>query len=125
MTDMYDEKKVPEFTLPPYQHEDHGSEVCSNVLNKYVFLKCECVRGGGGSPAHLAARRFAVNNEYYLRSLRRRRRQHMIGMDNDLFSRYFVSDSFLRLFHSSLSPIDSLNRHRRRTLTRTHHHETK
>lgn len=27
MTDMYDEKKVPEFTLPPYQHEDHGSEV--------------------------------------------------------------------------------------------------
>ena len=48
MTDMYDEKKVPEFTLPPYQHEDHGSEVCSNVLNKYVFLKCECVRGGGG-----------------------------------------------------------------------------
>lgn len=83
-------------------------------------------RGGGAvSPAQLAARRFAVNNEYYLRSLRRRRRQHMIGMDNDLFSRYFVSDSFLRLFHSSLSPIDSLNRHRRRTLTRTHHHETK
>ena len=31
MTDMYDEKKVPEFSLPPYQHEDHGSEV-SNVL---------------------------------------------------------------------------------------------
>mmetsp|Transcript_31666 Transcript_31666/g.75585 ORF Transcript_31666/g.75585 Transcript_31666/m.75585 type:complete len:112 (-) Transcript_31666:126-461(-) len=25
MTDMYDEKKVAEFTLPPYQHEDHGS----------------------------------------------------------------------------------------------------
>jgi hypothetical protein len=31
MTDMYDEKKVPEFTLPPYQHEDHGSEVCFNI----------------------------------------------------------------------------------------------
>jgi len=25
MTDMYDEKKVADFTLPPYQHEDHGS----------------------------------------------------------------------------------------------------
>ena len=27
MTDMYDEKKVPEFSLPPYPHEDHGGEV--------------------------------------------------------------------------------------------------
>jgi hypothetical protein len=27
MTDMYDEKKVPEFTLPPYPHEEHGSDV--------------------------------------------------------------------------------------------------
>lgn len=27
MTDMYDEKKVPEFSLPPYPHEDHGAEV--------------------------------------------------------------------------------------------------
>ncbi|KAL3811877.1 hypothetical protein ACHAXA_005543 [Cyclostephanos tholiformis] len=26
MTDMYDEKKVPEFSLPPYPHEEHGSE---------------------------------------------------------------------------------------------------
>ncbi|KAL7428559.1 hypothetical protein ACHAXM_001319 [Skeletonema potamos] len=26
MTDMYDEKKVPEFSLPPYPHEDHGAE---------------------------------------------------------------------------------------------------
>jgi hypothetical protein len=27
MTDMYDEKKVPGFSLPPYPHEEHGSEV--------------------------------------------------------------------------------------------------
>jgi len=27
MTDMYDEKKIPDFNLPPYQHEDHGAEV--------------------------------------------------------------------------------------------------
>lgn len=27
MTDMYDDKKVPEFALPPYPHEDHGAEV--------------------------------------------------------------------------------------------------
>ena len=32
MTDMYDEKKMPEFTLPPYQHEDHGSKVSSLVI---------------------------------------------------------------------------------------------
>ena len=27
MTDMYDEKRVPDFSLPPYQHEDHGGPV--------------------------------------------------------------------------------------------------
>jgi hypothetical protein len=32
MTDMYDEKKVPEFALPPYPHEDHGAEVSFYAL---------------------------------------------------------------------------------------------
>lgn len=35
MTDMYDEKKIPDFNLPPYQHEDHGAEV-SFVVDWYV-----------------------------------------------------------------------------------------
>jgi len=35
MTDMYDEKKIPDFNLPPYQHEDHGAEVS--------YLACVCV----------------------------------------------------------------------------------
>ena len=33
MTDMYDEKKVPEFSLPPYPHEDH-SEVSNLFLER-------------------------------------------------------------------------------------------
>ena len=35
MTDMYDEKKVPDFTLPPYPHEEHGSEV--RLDDSYFF----------------------------------------------------------------------------------------
>jgi hypothetical protein len=27
MTDMYDPKRLPDFALPPYQHEDHGGPV--------------------------------------------------------------------------------------------------
>eukprot|EP00985_Skeletonema_marinoi_P010401 scaffold4888_cov104-Skeletonema_marinoi.AAC.1 len=50
MTDMYDEKKVPEFSLPPYPHEDH-SEV-SNLflerdLKKIVHMMCSSEYGVG------------------------------------------------------------------------------
>jgi len=43
MTDMYDEKKVPDFTLPPYPHEDHGAEVsyyfgCDQMFRRMVYL---------------------------------------------------------------------------------------
>jgi hypothetical protein len=34
MTDMYDEKRVPDFSLPPYQHEDHGGPV------SYIIAAC-------------------------------------------------------------------------------------
>jgi hypothetical protein len=36
MTDMYDEKKVPEFSLPPYPHEDHGAEVRSPLVHMHM-----------------------------------------------------------------------------------------
>eukprot|EP01082_Thalassiosira_pseudonana_P005700 g5418.t1 g5418 contig2:506168-506705(-) len=40
MTDMYDEKKVPEFALPPYQHEDHGaSDGLGRAKNPVKYLQ--------------------------------------------------------------------------------------
>lgn len=44
MTDMYDEKKVPEFALPPYQHEDHGASVSrqdGSAANVGCVKKCQ------------------------------------------------------------------------------------
>lgn len=40
MTDMYDPKKVPDFSLPPYPHEEHTPGVGVSVAPYRVSYKC-------------------------------------------------------------------------------------